>query len=165
MFQELVNRIGFDVPGMSGWMRRLSPLMPLYAGPFPNVFFFGVLAGEIPVDVIQTTALREVGGHPLVRQIMAVHVAEEARHIAFADAYLRKRVPNVSGINRLWMSLYVPVVMRLLAQPVAVLPRQFFQQFDVPRRVRKQLKTPSPESGKHCATCSLTSECSVTTSG
>src|SRR5690625_2837672 len=31
MFQELVNRIGFDVPGMQWWMRWLSPLMPLYA--------------------------------------------------------------------------------------------------------------------------------------
>ncbi|MDD7814337.1 diiron oxygenase [Mycobacterium sp. CSUR Q5927] len=147
MFQELVNRIGFDVPGMQWWMRWLSPLMPLYAGPFPNVFFFGVLAGEVPVDVIQTNALREAGsGHPVVEKVMAIHIAEEARHISFADAYLRKRVPKVWRINRLWMSVYVPFVMRLLAKPMVVPPRSFFRQFEVPRSVRKQLRSGSPES-------------------
>lgn len=147
MFQELVNRIGFDVPGMQWWMRWLSPLMPLYAGPFPNVFFFAVLAGEVPVDVMQTNALREAGsGHPVVEKVMAIHVAEEARHISFADAYLRKRVPKVWWINRLWMSLYVPLVMRMLAKPMVVPPRSFFRSFDVPRSVRKQLLTSSPES-------------------
>ncbi|OBI04071.1 hypothetical protein A5715_06245 [Mycolicibacter heraklionensis] len=147
MFQELVNRIGMDVPGMTGWMRWLSPLLPLYAGPFPNVFFFGVLAGEVPIDVIQTNALRVPdSGHPLVKKIMAIHVAEEARHISFADAYLRRHVPTVSRVNRFWMSLYVPVVMRLLAQPVMGLPRRFLRQFNVPRSLRKQLLAGSPES-------------------
>lgn len=147
MFQELVNRIGFDVPGMQWWMRWLSPLMPLYAGPFPNVFFFGVLAGEVPVDVLQTNALREAtAGHPVVEKVMAIHVAEEARHISFADAYLRKRVPKVWWLNRLWMSLYVPVVMRVLAKPMVLPPRSFFRQFDVPRSVRRQLLTGSPEA-------------------
>ncbi len=146
MFQELVNRIGFDVPGMQWWMRLLSPLMPLYAGPFPNVFFFGVLAGEVPVDVIQTNALREAeAGHPVVKKVMAIHVAEEARHISFAHTYLRKRVPHVWRINRFWMSLYVPFVMRLLAKPMVVLPGRFFRYFDVPRSVRRQLRAGSPE--------------------
>lgn len=147
MFQELVNRIGFDVPGMQWWMRWLSPLMPLYAGPFPNVFFFAVLAGEVPVDVMQTNALRDAGsGHPVVEKVMAIHIAEEARHISFADAYLRKRVPKVWWINRLWMSVYVPFVMRMLAKPMVLPPRRFFRQFDVPRSVRRQLLTGSPES-------------------
>lgn len=147
MFQELVNRIGFDVPGMRWWMRLVSPLAPLYAGPFPNVFFFGVLAGEVPIDVIQTNALREADtGHPVVKQVMAIHVAEEARHISFAHTYLHKRVPKVWRINRLWMSLYVPCVMRVLATPMLVLPGHFFRYFDVPRSVRKQLLASSPES-------------------
>ncbi len=147
MFQELVNRIGFDVPGMPRWMRSIAPIMPLYAGPFPNTFFFGVLAGEIPIDVIQTEALRNAGAtHPLVERIMAIHVAEEARHISFADAYLRRRVPDVRWINRLWMSLYVPIVMRVFLQPIIVPPRRFFREFQVPRSVRKQLHAGSPQS-------------------
>ncbi|MCV7384540.1 AurF N-oxygenase family protein [Mycolicibacter longobardus] len=147
MFQELVNRIGFDVPGMPWWMRRLSPVMPLYAGPFPNTFFFGVLAGEVPVDVMQTNALRgSAQTHPVVAKVMAIHIAEEARHISFADAYLRRRVPNVWWLNRMWMSLYVPVVMRVMAKPMVLPPRAFFRRFDVPRSVRRQLLTGSPET-------------------
>ena len=33
MFQEMVNRIGVDVPGMPRLLRWLSPLIPLVAGP------------------------------------------------------------------------------------------------------------------------------------
>ncbi len=32
MFQEIVNRIGVDVPGMPRWLRVLSPVVPFYAG-------------------------------------------------------------------------------------------------------------------------------------
>jgi hypothetical protein len=147
MFQELVNRIGVDVPGMPRWMRLVSPLMSLYAGPFPNVFFFGVLAGEVPIDVVQTNALRATASvHPVVEKVMAIHVAEEARHIAFADAYLRRRVPRVSWANRVWMSLYVPVVMRVLAGAMLVPPRSFYRRFEVPRAVRRRALTGLPES-------------------
>lgn len=35
MFQEMVNRIGADVPGMPRMLRWLSPFIPLVAGPLP----------------------------------------------------------------------------------------------------------------------------------
>ena len=47
MFQEMVNRIGADVPGMPRLLRWLSPLLPMFAGPLPIPFFFGILAGAI----------------------------------------------------------------------------------------------------------------------
>ncbi|MGB6513368.1 MAG: diiron oxygenase, partial [Mycobacterium sp.] len=53
MFQEMVNHIGADVPGMPRYMRWLSVFVPLVAGPLPNVFFFDMLAGEEPFDHIQ----------------------------------------------------------------------------------------------------------------
>ena len=59
MFQETVNRIGADVPGMPRLLRWLSPLIPLAAGPLPIPFFFGVLAGEEPIDHTQKNVLRE----------------------------------------------------------------------------------------------------------
>jgi hypothetical protein len=139
MFQEMVNRIGLNVPGMPRYLRWVSPLLPLAAGPLPNVFFFGVMAGEVPIDFRQKNMLRESGSlHPIVQKVMAIHVAEEARHISFADAYLRKRVPHLLRISRFWLSLYVPVCMRLLCQ-VTVPPRSFFKEFDIPRSVRKEV--------------------------
>jgi hypothetical protein len=109
--------------------------------------FFEVLAGEEPFDHIQKDILR--GGetlHPLFQQVMAMHVAEEARHISFAHEYLRKRVPELSRWRRSLLSLWVPVIMRLLGVAVVKPPKAFWREFDIPRKVRKQLFFRAPES-------------------
>ena len=49
---------------------------------------------------------------------MAIHVAEEARHISFAHEYLRKRVPHLPRRKRFWLSLHVPIIMRVLCQAI-----------------------------------------------
>jgi hypothetical protein len=140
MFQEMVNRMGVDVPGMPRWLRWVSPLLPLAAGPLPIVFFFGVLAGEVPIDHMQKNMLRQdISLHPVMKKVMAIHVAEEARHVSFAYEYLRKRVPHMRRRNRFWLSLYVPIIMRLICQAIVVPPRSFFKEFDIPRSVRKEL--------------------------
>ena len=77
---------------------------------------------------------------------MAIHVAEEARHISFAHEYLRKRLPRLSRRQRFWLSLHVPVIMRVLCQSILVPPRSFFRQFDIPRGVRRELFFRAPES-------------------
>ncbi|GFG74784.1 AurF N-oxygenase family protein [Mycobacterium botniense] len=149
MFQEMVNRIGADVPGAPRFLRWLSPLIPLVAGPLPIPFFFGVLAGEEPIDHAQKNVLREGKTlHPIMERVMAIHVAEEARHISFAHAYLRKRVPHLTKHQRFWLSLYVPLVMRLLGQAITVPPKAFWQEFNIPREVKKELFFRSPESRK-----------------
>lgn len=146
MFQELVNRIGIDVPGMPRWLRMLSPIVPFYAGPLPNSFFFGVLAGEVPFDFMQTIALRDDDNVPaIVRRMIGIHVAEEARHISFAHKYLERRVPRLWWSSRFALSLYVPVVMRMLGQAMVVPPRRFFREFDVPKSARKQWFFGSPD--------------------
>ncbi len=80
---------------------------------------------------------------------MAIHVAEEARHISFAHEYLRKRVPpHLSRAKRFWLSLYVPVTMRVLCSAIIVPPHAFWEEFDIPRSVRKEIFFKSPESRK-----------------
>ena len=146
MFQEMVNRIGVNVPGMPRLLRWISPVVPLYAGPLPTVFFFGVLAGELPVEHMQKNVLREGKSlHPIMEKVMAIHVAEEARHISFAHEYLHKRVPRMHRYSRFWLSLYVPIVMRVLCQAIVVPPLSFFKEFDIPRSVRKEFFN-APES-------------------
>lgn len=152
MFQEMVNRIGVDVPGMPRLLRWLSPLIPLVAGPLPIPFFFGVLAGEEPIDHTQKAVLREVGDgkelHPIMEKVMAIHVAEEARHISFAHEYLRKRLPHLNRRQRLLLSVNVPLIMRILCQAILVPPRSFFREYGIPREVRKELFFRSPQSRK-----------------
>ena len=132
-----------------GW-RWLSPLLPMLAGPLPIPFFFGILAGEEPIDHTQKEVLRERADgrslHPIMERVMAIHVAEEARHISFAHEYLRKRLPRLSRRQRFWLSLHVPLIMRVLCQAILVPPRGFFRQFAIPRSVRKELFFRAPES-------------------
>jgi hypothetical protein len=147
MFQELVNRIGVDVRGLPLPLRWVSPLTTLSAAPLPITFFFGILAGEVPIDHMQTNMLRERNSvHPVMEKVMAIHIAEEARHISFAHEYLRKRVPNMPRRNRFYLSLYVPVVMRVLCQAIVVPPRRFLKEFGIPRAVRKEMFFDAPES-------------------
>jgi len=42
-------------------------------------------------------------------------------------------------LSRFWLSLYVPIIMRVLCQAIVVPPRSFFKEFDIPRSVRKEL--------------------------
>ena len=147
MFQEMVNRIGADVPGMPRLLKWVQPLIPLVAGPLPIPFWFGILAGEEPIDHTQKNVLREGKTlHPIMERVMAIHVAEEARHISFAHEYLRKRVPHLPRRKRFWLSLYVPLIMRVLCSAIIVPPRAFWKEFDIPRSVRKEIFFRSPES-------------------
>jgi hypothetical protein len=147
MFQEMVNRIGADVPGMPRLLKWVQPYIPLVAGPLPIPFWFGILAGEEPIDHTQKNVLREGKAlHPIMERVMAIHVAEEARHISFAHEYLRKRVPHLPRRKRFWLSLFVPLTMRILCSAIIVPPRAFWKEFDIPRSVRKEIFFKSPES-------------------
>jgi hypothetical protein len=149
MLQEMVNRVGADVPGMPRLLRLISPLVPLVAGPLPVAFFIGVLAGEEPLDRTQKDVLREGKSlHPVMERVMAIHVAEEARHISFAHEYLRKRLPHLTPMRRFWISLYYPLIMRILCQAIVVPPKAFWDEFDIPREVKDELFFGSPDSRK-----------------
>ncbi|HLR99129.1 MAG TPA: diiron oxygenase [Mycolicibacillus parakoreensis] len=147
MFQEMVNHIGVDVPGMPRLLKWVQPLIPLVAGPAPIPFWFGILAGEEPIDHTQKAILREGKTlHPIMERVMAIHVAEEARHISFAHEYLAKRVPHLRRRKRFWLSLFVPLTMRILCSAIIVPPRAFWKEFDIPRSVRKEIFFGAPES-------------------
>lgn len=147
MFQEMVNHIGADVPGMPRLLKWLAAFIPLAAGPAPIPFWFGILAGEEPIDHIQKDILREGKTlHPIMEKVMAIHVAEEARHISFAHEYLHKRIPNLTRNKRFWLSLFVPLTMRILCSAIVVPPKAFWQEFDIPRQVRKDVFFGSPDA-------------------
>ncbi len=117
------------------------------AGPLPIPFLFGVLAGEEPIDHTQKNVLREGKSlHPIMERVMAIHVAEEARHISFAHEYLRKRVPHLRAAQAVLAVDHVPIIMRVLCSAIVVPPRAFWKEFDIPRSVRKELFFRSPES-------------------
>ncbi len=149
MFQEFVNRSGQDVPGGSRLFRTLGPVLPLAARVAPYGFFYGVLAGEEPIDHLQKSILRGGGDlHPLLQRIMQIHVAEEARHIGFAHEYLLHKAPRLKRHERALLSLVVPVVMRWLCDEILVPSAQARRDMGLPKQVVKDLYWDRPESQK-----------------
>lgn len=136
MFQEFVNRSGFDVPGMAWWQRIASRRVVLHARRFPSLFFIFVLGGEDPIDHVQRMQLRSGRDiHPLLKRIMQIHVTEEARHLCFARRYLRERVPNLSLPARLALSIGAPLVLGQMARTMMEPSGQMVRTYRIPRRV------------------------------
>ncbi|MFC7978252.1 diiron oxygenase [Streptomyces cinereoruber] len=149
MFQEFVNRAGADVPGGRRSFRVVSRFLPLAGSLIPELFFTGVLAGEEPIDHLQKAILR--GGediHPLMRRLMQIHVAEEARHISFAHEFLRVKVPGYGRFRRGALSVAFPVIMRVLGDVIVVPDRKTAEKIGVPHWVIKDIFWKSPDGEK-----------------
>ncbi|MEC4611601.1 AurF N-oxygenase family protein [Tsukamurella tyrosinosolvens] len=147
MFQEFVNRVGMDVPGGSWFLRRISPIVPLFATMTPLYFYMMVLGGEEPIDHLQKQFLRSGSEqHPAMSSIMQIHVAEEARHIGFAHQLLEHRIPTRGAFPRLILSLMLPITMRVMVTMIMMPPKEFWETFDVPRSVKKDIFWRSDES-------------------
>ncbi|MFE5734115.1 diiron oxygenase [Streptomyces sp. NPDC056528] len=149
MFQEFVNRAGADVPGGRRSFRVVSRFLPLAGSLIPESFFTGVLAGEEPIDHLQKAILR--GGeniHPLMRRLMQIHVAEEARHISFAHEFLRVKVPGYGKFRRGALSVAFPVIMRVLGDVIVVPDRKTAETIGVPHWVIKDIFWKSPDGEK-----------------
>ena len=93
-----------------------DPLVQTTARSAPALFFFMVLGGEIPIDHLQRRFLREEQVHPLVERICGIHVEEEARHVSYANAELRRRVPAMSPRQRSVLALALPPVLGVMAR-------------------------------------------------
>lgn len=147
MFQQTVNRIGVDVPGMPWLMRKIATFLPWAASRFPIVFFIGVLAGEEPIDHTQKGILRADNNlPPILSRIMEIHVAEEARHISFAHEYIKLNAPKLGRVDRFIVSMLFPIIMRLLCDVIMVPAKDFRSEFGIPKKVMKDLYWRSPES-------------------
>lgn len=145
MFQEFVNRSGFDPPGLA-WPERFGVDRVAKLGRrFPELFFIFVLGGEDPIDHLQRQTLRS-GRElpPLFETIMRHHVTEEARHLSFARHYLKLQVPQLSGPRRAVLAIATPLILGTMAQLMMQAPRSLIAMFDVPAVVVRQSYQESP---------------------
>ena len=149
MFQELVNRIGVDTPGARSWFKWVQTFLPLAGRWVPAIFITGVLAGEEPIDHVQKSIIRAgTDLHPLLRRVMQIHIAEEARHISWAHEYLKRTAARMDWLNRFVFSLAFPVVMRVLCDIIVKPTPAFRKEFGIPRKVLNELYFDSPDSRK-----------------
>ena len=146
MFQEFVNRSGFDPRGL-GFFERLGTGRIVKMGRrFPELFFVFVLGGEDPIDDVQRRLLREGNNHPLLERIMRIHVTEEARHLSFARHYLKRTVPQLSPLKRLALSIGGPVILSQMAAQMLRPPRQLVRDYDIPKEVVREAYLDNPKS-------------------
>nr|WP_255469762.1 diiron oxygenase [Mycolicibacterium sp. P1-18] len=147
MFQEFVNRTGEDVPGMRRASRIIAPILG-FIGGYANIFhFIGVVCGEQPLHH-QQTLQRRGAAHvtPLLNTITYIHLAEEARHISFADDHLAERMQGAGRLRRALYAIAFPVFLRWLVGEMLGQPRTFARQFGIPRKVFKDAYWRSPQA-------------------
>ena len=145
MFQEFVNRAGFDIPGLPPLMRFGTRQVIRFARTFPELFFVFVLGGEDPIDHVQREMLRSgLPIHPLLRRIMQIHVTEEARHLCFARHYLKAHVPALGSVRRTLLALRAPMILAVMAQLMMRPSGQIVSEYAIPRDVIAEAYTRNP---------------------
>ncbi|MDV3126888.1 diiron oxygenase [Mycobacterium sp. 21AC1] len=138
MFQEFINRNDHDVPGMRRMSRIVGPVVGFISGYLEILLFIGVLCGEQPVHYQQTLLQRGASRiPPLLSKITYIHLAEEARHITFADDYLTERLQHSGRCKRAVYAIMFPLFLRWLMGEIFTPPRSFAREFGVPRRTFK----------------------------
>ncbi|HET9074887.1 MAG TPA: diiron oxygenase, partial [Solirubrobacteraceae bacterium] len=149
MFQELVNRIGEDVPGPRPLFRRLVPFLGYAGGFMPLAFMIGILGGEEPIDHYQKALIRSGNEMPpLMARAMQIHIAEEARHISFADAFLRFHLPRQSRPTREFLAVLFPVLMAFLCDAITRPSYSLFAGTGLPREVYREALVRGSEHDK-----------------
>jgi hypothetical protein len=139
MFQEFVNRSGFDPPGLPWDMRLGSRFVVLFGRWFPPLFFLFVLGGEDPIDHTQRRQLKDRESHPLLERIMRIHVTEEARHLSFARHYLRREVPRLDPVRRFILSIAAPRLLGEMAKQMLLPSPDLVRKHGMPPDTLKQV--------------------------
>ncbi|HET6335457.1 MAG TPA: diiron oxygenase [Polyangiales bacterium] len=130
MFRTFVDRSGCPpvrLGRVDTWLSfRIAELAPW----FPELFFVWVLAGEIFVDDDNRRQLKHRSElHPLVAQILQIHVTEEARHMRFADRYIAEHFAIVSEPGKALVRAAAPTILRenarVMLQPCAATVKRF----------------------------------------
>ena len=145
MFQEFVNRSGFDARGLGRADRIGARFIVTLGRRFAPLFFVFVLGGEDPIDYVQRRELRSGAPiHPLLERIMRIHVTEEARHLSFARHYLKREVPTLGPVRRAALAVGAPLVLATMAQMMLRPSRQLVRRFSIPPDVIEEAFTRNP---------------------
>lgn len=153
MFQEFVNRAGFDNPGMPRHLRRATRHIVALGRWFPELFFMFVLGGEDPIDHTQREALRsDADLPPVLERIMRIHVTEEARHLSFARHYLKLRSTELSTARRWALGIGTPIILGVMAQMMMRPSPQLIRRYRIPKAVIQEVYRDDPEHRERTVT-------------
>lgn len=112
MFAEYIRRAGTPAYQPTPTLLRLGEIVKSTFDPVAS--FIAILAAEELTD-LPNRGMTEDAIHPTVRQIMKIHVEEEARHISFARTFLAEHWPRASRARKLLVSVQALVAARAIA--------------------------------------------------
>jgi hypothetical protein len=140
MFQEFVNRSGFDTGRLPLRLRLAAKQVVGFSTRFPELFFVFVLGGEDPIDHTQRESLREGVQHPLLERIMRIHVTEEARHLSFARHQLKRNVGELGRMKLAVLKYTAPLVLSQMADQMLGLPPHIVKEHGIPPEVVRYVR-------------------------
>ncbi|HKH52022.1 MAG TPA: diiron oxygenase [Mycobacterium sp.] len=102
MFGKAIERVGAKPVRPKRYQRIIINALPLtFQG---SLLWVAALIGEEIFDSLQRQMMDDNDLQPIVQRLMRIHVTEEARHIQFARDGLRKRVPHMRRVNKIWVA-------------------------------------------------------------
>ena len=102
MFGKAIDRLGARPVRPRRYQRMIINALPLtFRG---SLLWVAALVGEEIFDSLQRQMMDDPELQPMVQRLMRIHVTEEARHIQFARDGVRKRVPHMPRLNRIWVA-------------------------------------------------------------
>jgi P-aminobenzoate N-oxygenase AurF len=154
MFQEFVNRSGFDAAGLPLYARLGARLVITLGRRFPPLFFIFVLGGEEPIDYVQRKVLRGDNDlPPVLERVIRIHVTEEARHLSFARSYLKTRAAKLRWYDRFQLGIGAPIILSAMAGMMLRPSPQLVAKYRIPKRVLTEAYTnnPAAKADNHAA--------------
>jgi hypothetical protein len=113
MFAELIRKAGTPAyPVQRLLLAGGRFLKSTTSGPEA---YLAMLAAEELLDVTNRATMKDERVHPTSRQVAKVHVLEEARHVAFARAYVADTWPTLGRFRRVVAMVRAPFVVRSIA--------------------------------------------------
>ncbi len=134
MFARMIERLGTPCYLPSRVIMRLGGMLATIAhGPS---LWGAILIGEEIIDRLQREVVPDPSIQPLIRMVSGIHVVEEARHVGFARAELRR---SLSGTPRFALPFHRLVLARtaFIVSRVMINPRVYLAVGLDPRTARR----------------------------
>lgn len=140
MFQEVIRRSGCDPRPIGYFNARIDDQVAHWGRTSKELFFFAVLAGELFIDDQNRQVLRRPVAevHPLLRRVMQIHVTEEARHVCFAESYLREHLPRTTAWQRARIAWVLPVIFADAARMMLTPDARLIRRFGIPKAALRE---------------------------
>jgi hypothetical protein len=137
MFGQAIDKIKGE-PIRASWFQRV--LGNITAKFMPDAFLFmNCLAVELMADQYGEVIRKEPNAYPVLRKVSQLHNIEEARHILYTQAVLKRYTTGLSLFMRTYYSIFVLINMR------------FFQNIYVRTEIYERIGLANPKAVRRAA--------------